>query len=103
MTLLFGNPWKLQTAVSELKQSGRSVEKIKKICTFGSTLPKPLVADICTVLGCESLANIYCLSEVFGFVSSTVVGVIAGNHVGYLAPGCKIRVSHAESVHLCEV
>ncbi|CAN7937994.1 unnamed protein product [Ixodes hexagonus] len=93
VSLIISFPVKMQSLVNEALKTGTQFPSVRKLALGGSLLTTSLGRQLSDMFRCESLVNIYGLSEVTGMASTTMPGQITLGHSGLPSPGCKIKVT----------
>ncbi|XP_002409271.4 4-coumarate--CoA ligase 1 [Ixodes scapularis] len=93
VSLIISFPVKMQSLINEIRRTGARIPRVKKVALGGSLLTRSLGSDVCDVFRCESLVNIYGLSELTGYAAATPVGQVTFEHCGFPAAGSKIKIT----------
>ncbi|KAG0434868.1 hypothetical protein HPB47_018819 [Ixodes persulcatus] len=83
----------MQSLINEVRRTGARIPSVRKVVLGGSLLTRSLGSDICDVFRCETLVNIYGLSELNGLAAATPVGQVTFEHCGFPAAGSKIKIT----------
>ncbi|XP_029831455.3 4-coumarate--CoA ligase 1 [Ixodes scapularis] len=92
VTLMVSFPAKMQSLFIQARRTGVEVPSVKTLAIGGSPITKSLGKDLRDLFRCETLVNVYGMSEVAGLISTTPKGQVTLEHSGFAGPGTKIKI-----------